>query len=73
MVAKAQVWIAKKEDLGDINTLIDFLEWSREMLKIHEGAELTVHYQPEDNALEYGQLNGRDGPIRRIQLGGHTY
>jgi len=73
MARKAQVWTVKNQDLGDVNSLIDFLEWAREMLKTREDAELVVHFNPGDDALEYELLGGRDGPIRRIRLGVHTY
>jgi hypothetical protein len=68
-------WRATLADQGDITSLIDFLEWSREMLKLNEDSELKALFHPETGAMEF-QLTKRqeeNGPLRKIQLGAHSY
>jgi len=73
MEKNCQVWIARNQDLGEVNSLIDFLEWAREMLKVREGAELVVRYHPDEDAIDYELLGGPDEPIRRYRLGAPSY
>ncbi len=71
----AIVWPANPNDLGDVTSLIDYLEWAREMLKLDEDIELRALYQPQTGGIEFQvtKLKGDNGPLRKIQLGSHTY
>jgi hypothetical protein len=71
----AIAWRANPNDLGDVTSLIDFLEWAREILKMIEDTELRAIYQAQSGGIEFQvtKLKGDDGPIRKIQVGSHTF
>lgn len=67
------VWQVSPADVGNITSLIDFLEWARETLKLNEGAELRVAFHPENKVMELRVLQGADGPLRRVVIGSHLF
>ena len=75
MAKPTVAWRARPGNQEDVTSLIDFLEWSREVLKTNDAAELLAVFHPETGAIEFQvtQLSGKGGPIRKIRLGTHTY
>jgi hypothetical protein len=54
-------------------SLIDFLEWAREVVKRDEGTKLHMLNQPETEEFELQVVDEKESSIRRVVLGSHTY
>ena len=69
------VWRGNPTDLSNMTSLIDFLEWAREILKMNDDAEMVTQYHPDTGKMELlvTKLSGKGGTVRKKVLRSYHY